>query len=315
MIIPSVAALAALLPAVAGTAQIAFQERPGELVITASGQPLATYVYADKEITRPYFAHVHVPSGVQITRHHPPIEGQDLTDHATFHPGIWLAFGDINGQDFWRIKAPVRHIKFVQPPRAAGATGTFVVENSYRRADKPDQVVCHEICRYTIKAQEDGYLLVSDSVFWAPEAFAFGDQEEMGLGVRVATPISVKSGGHMLDAAGRVDEKEIWSKSSAWCDYSGTIGGHQVGILLMPDPANFRPARFHARDYGLLAANPFGQKVFGAAQESRVTVQPGELFRLRFGVLLHATNGATMDLPAAYQSFLREIAAAPRPAP
>ena len=41
---------------------------------------------------------------MQVTRHHPPIEGQDRVDHGTFHPGIWMAFGDISGSDYWRLE-------------------------------------------------------------------------------------------------------------------------------------------------------------------------------------------------------------------
>ncbi len=97
--------------------EIAFREEPGQLVITAGAEPVATYCYRDKEITRPYFAHAHVPGGIQITRNHPPINGKDLVDHATFHPGIWLAFGDINGQDYWRIGTPVRHVRLCAASR------------------------------------------------------------------------------------------------------------------------------------------------------------------------------------------------------
>jgi hypothetical protein len=131
----------------------------------------------------------------------------------------------------------------------------------------------------------------------------------------VATPISVKSGGQIMDAAGRANEKEIWSKSAAWCDYSGVIDGRRVGILVMPDPENFRKSRFHARDYGLLAANPFGQKVFGETEESHVTVQPGESLMLRFGVLLHADADKELDRQAAYQDYLCRLSKLPRPQP
>ena len=292
---------------------IAFSERPGLVVVSAGGQPVATYVYGDKEISRPYFAHVCAPGGTQITRNHPPKEGKDLVDHATFHPGIWLAFGNLDGQDSWRLRAPVRHDRFVQPPQASGSDGSFVVQNSYCRSNDSDQVACQEICRYTISSGPDGYLLVSDSLFHSPKEFFFGDQEEMGLGVRVATPITVKSGGRIVDAAGRVNEKEIWGKSAPWCDYSVTIDGHRVGVLVMPDPANFRPARYHVRDYGLLVANPFGQKVFGDAPESRVTVSAGEPFRLRFGVLLYATTGENFDRQAAYKDFVSRLPELPRP--
>ncbi|MHC4178872.1 MAG: DUF6807 family protein, partial [Planctomycetota bacterium] len=81
---------------------IGFAREPGKLLIHVGGRPLATYVYADKQIPRPYFAHVRVPGGIQVTRNHPPDKEKDPTDHATYHPGIWMAFGDLSGSDYWR---------------------------------------------------------------------------------------------------------------------------------------------------------------------------------------------------------------------
>jgi len=40
-------------------------------------------VYQDAEIQRPFFANVHVPGGVPVTRPHPPRAGIDAVDHAT----------------------------------------------------------------------------------------------------------------------------------------------------------------------------------------------------------------------------------------
>jgi hypothetical protein len=38
------------------------------------------------------------------------------------------------------------------------------------------------------------------------------------------------------------------------------VDGRQIRLTLMTDPANFRPAWWHNRDYGLMVANPFGQE-------------------------------------------------------
>ena len=32
------------------------------------------------------------------------------------HPGVWLAFGDVNGEDFWRNKWRIEHAAFVAEP-------------------------------------------------------------------------------------------------------------------------------------------------------------------------------------------------------
>ena len=82
------------------------------------------------------------------------------------------------------------------------------------------------------------------------------------------------------------------------------------GMTIFCHPGNFRPSWFHARDYGLLVANPFGRRAFGKGGASKVIIKPGETFRLRYGVLLHAgTEGSRPDLEAAYADFI-ELAGA-----
>jgi hypothetical protein len=96
---------------------VAFENKSNSLPITIGGKLFATYVFDDGPTTRPFFKHIHAPDGSQVTRNHPPDPQKDLTDHATFHPGLWLAFGDLNGADFWRNKDRVRHVAFVDGPR------------------------------------------------------------------------------------------------------------------------------------------------------------------------------------------------------
>lgn len=299
---------------------VRFTEQPGALAISLGDQPLATYVYQDQGIPRPYFANVYLPGGPKVTRNHPPIAGQDDLDHGSganyFHPGIWLAFSDLNGNDYWRLKAAVRHEGFVEQPAGALGRGTFVVRNSYRQAGDPDRAVCTEVCRCTVLVQPSGYLLVSDSRFWSDDhELVFGDQEEMGLGLRVARPLAVKHGGRMLDSAGRVNEREIWGQEAAWCDDRGTIGDRRAGVMLLPDPANRLPSRFHARDYGFFAANPFGSQVFGEPEPRRTVIPRGQELRLRFGVLVH--SDPPDDLPstaALYRRAVDEMSALAPPA-
>jgi hypothetical protein len=95
--------------------------------------------------------------------------------------------------------------------------------------------------------------------------------------------------------------KNTWGQPAEWCDYSGTVDGQRVGILLMTDPANFRPSWWHNRDYGLMVANPFGQEAMKQGAKSSVTVQRGEPFRLRFGAAIH--QGPIEDVAAFYQPF------------
>jgi hypothetical protein len=98
----------------------------------------------------------------------------------------------------------------------------------------------------------------------------------------------------------------VWGNAADWCDYSGTMAGQHVGMTILCHPENFRPSWFHARDSGLLVANPFGRRAFGRGGASKVVVKPGEKLRLRFGVLIHShPPGSAPDLKQAYADYLR----------
>jgi hypothetical protein len=302
-------AVAATLPTAErpiAAADFAVQQKSECVIITDGGRPVATYVFRDDQIWRPYFAHVHAPGGIQVTRNHPPLPNVDATDHDTMHPGVWLAFGDLSGQDFWRNKARIEHERFSEPPTVREGQVTFTAENSLQTADGGE--ICNQTSRLTLAARPAGYLLIWEATFRSEHReIVFGDQEEMGLGIRVATPIAVKQGGTIVDALGRRNEREVWGNSADWCDCSGTIDGHHVGITTLCDPRNFRPSWLHARDYGALVVNPFGQQAFHKGPASKVVVKPGEAFRLRYGVLLHAgPPDAPPDLKAAYADFLSQ---------
>ncbi|MFO0923645.1 MAG: DUF6807 family protein [Pirellulales bacterium] len=274
-------------------------------------QSLASYVYRDAQITRPYWKDIRTPSGTLVSRNSPPNE-QDLADHPTMHTGIWLAFGDLGGEDYWRLKSTVKHVAFVESPKIEGDAIQFTVENEYLRSGGPVSV-CREICRYQLKIVPEGWLWTSQSRFQSPQAFAFGDQEEMGLGVRLATNIAVKKklGGRILDASGRVNT-DVWGQVADWCDYAGVLDAKHVGMTVMPSPNNPRPCRWHARDYGFMAANPFGNEVFRAGERLQTKVEPLQSMNLSFGVLIHEeTNESAYDPKAAYKRYGAKLSALP----
>jgi len=299
--------------ATATDAAITFQQEPGRLEILADGQPFAVYVYEDEEILRPYFCDIKAPNGIQVTRTNPPDPEIDKNndDHAAFHPGIWLAFGDIGGEDFWRNKARVRHVRFEKSPEE-GKTGRFAVVNAYETSGDTPKMLCEETCEYTVTAMNEERRVLIKSHFRATEdGVAFGDQEEMGLGVRMATPLTVKHGsGTIHNSAGGINEDGTWGKQADWCAYSGVIDEQCVGIMLMSSPDNFRPCWFHTRDYGLMVANPFGKKAMTAPKDRSVPpdatpLTAGEYFILEFAVCVFNCNSLKeTDYTSIYASFI-----------
>ena len=282
------------------------ESRQDRLVITHNSQPVAHYVFHDTNIFRPYFAHVRTLDGIQVTRRHPPEPGNDPVDHATMHPGIWLAFGDISGQDFWRNQATIRHERFTSAPVAGESKLAFATESAMIATN--GETLARLNSSFTFAALRDGYLLTWDAVFTpATEGFTFGDQEEMGFGIRVATPISEKNGGLVKNSDAVIGAKNAWGKTAAWCDYSGILSNRLVGLTVMPDPDNFRHSWFHSRDYGLLAANPFGRKAFTKGEISRVPVARNGAFHLCFAAFIHSTpTNEPPDIANAFRAFTKQ---------
>jgi hypothetical protein len=279
------------------------EQRDDRFVISRAGAAVAHYVFKDAKILRPYFAHVHTPDGIQVTRNHPPIAGTDPTDHDTMHPGIWLAFGDISGQDFWRNKATIRHERFTSAPVAKESKLTFAAESTLIATN--GDALAKLNSQFTFAWLTNAFLLTWDAeITPTADGFYFGDQEEMGFGVRVATLISEKNSGVIQTSEGLKGAKATWGRSAMWSDYSGVISNRTVGVMLVPDPKNFRPSGFHNRDYGLMVANPFGRKAFAKGEPSTVSVKRGETFHLRFTAFIHSTaTNDPPDLNAAYTAI------------
>jgi putative membrane-bound dehydrogenase-like protein len=279
-----------------------FTENADRLVIAHSGQPVVEFVYRDEKILRPYFANFHAPGGVKATRNHPPVAGVDATDHDTMHPGLWLAFGDINGTDFWRNKGRMEHVRFTEPPVLRDGGLFFATECRLRAPD--GQTLSSLTNRFTLTSRTNAWILVWDATFHAGDkGLTFGDQEEMGFGARVATAITEKNGGAITSSAGLKTAKTTWGQPAEWCDYSGNVDGHGFGVTLMADPGNFRPSWWHNRDYGVFVANPFGREAMKQGAKSAVSVNRGELFHLRFGAVIHSGSGFNPALAA--QEVLR----------
>jgi len=265
-------------------------EQSDRVIVLHGARPVADFVFGDPRILRPYLANLHAPDGTQASRSHPPIPGTDATDHDTMHPGLWLAFGDISGVDFWRNKGRMEHVGFVEPPTLREGRLGFITES--RLITPEGKQLCQLVTRLGFRALTNAWRIDWEAMFRSDAGdFSFGDQEEMGFGARVATAITEKSGGVVTSSSGLRGAGPTWGQEAEWCDYSGLVGGKPVGITLVPDIRNFRVSWWHNRDYGVFVANPFGRAAMKQGLSSVVTVRRGEGFRLRFTAFIHAGDG------------------------
>ncbi|MEL6108779.1 MAG: PVC-type heme-binding CxxCH protein [Planctomycetota bacterium] len=275
-----------------------FQDSGDELNIHFGEQQIATYLKRHPMLTRRALVNVTTPNGFQLTRNFPPRTPEDVDPgyraekgiiHPVMHPGIWISFGDVDGNDYWRLQSRVIFDRFTETPSGDRETGRFSAVN--RLLDKTGQrEVCRETTRYLFERVPEGMLLVLDAEYVSDEqGFYFGDQEESGLAIRVASPIRVQGGsGTIVNDRGEENGAQVWGKEAKWFDYFGTMSGDEVGILVVPDPQNPRPSWLHARDYGVVVTNPFPKQPKERREPYvKTPIEKGERFRLRYAILFH----------------------------
>lgn len=291
-----------------------------------AGKELATRYHIEKTLPRPFFWPVHAPGGTETTRAWPvgkALEGEK-TDHP-HHRSVWFCHGDviaeglqlktklkgIEGVDFWTEGKGHGNIVCtgVSEPKVEGGKGSVVTTNEWRTTE--GDKVLDETRKIVFYNFGKAYLIVLDiDLFASAYPITFGDTKEGSMAIRVYPQITAASGkGKMQNADGKINEKQCWGFKSAWCDYSGKVGDNVVGIAILDDPANPSAACWHARDYGLMAANPFGraESKFPAVKGSKqlVHLNKGEHLRLRYGVLVHLGDASGGQVAEYFERFVK----------
>ena len=265
-----------------------------KLTINLGKQPIATYLIDDPILTRRGLINIKSPSGIPITR---PFPAPKNEDHSNMHPGIWLSYGWIDGNDYWRLKSKVKFENFLQEPTSNKKNALFSVRNRYLNEDSTE-TVCIEDSTYNFSLHPKGILLeISATYFNDEREFAFGDQEESGLALRMAKSLTVEFGkGRILNNTGDLNGKGTWGKPFKWIDYSGIHDEKRIGLLLIPSNKNKMESWAHSRDYGVLVANPFPKQ----PQERRepyvkTLIKKGEKLKMQYRILIHENQKGQFD--------------------
>jgi hypothetical protein len=119
----------------------------------------------------------------------------------------------------------------------------------------------------------------------APETFT--DASGRATTVKVLDNTGVT--GSYTSSEGKTGDA-VWGTRGKWTMLTGQIGKEGVTLAILDHPNNFGfPTHWHARGYGLFAANPIGQKALteGKQPATNLTLEPGQsaTFRYRFLIL------------------------------
>jgi hypothetical protein len=299
-------------------AQIEFENVKGDHVaITIDGQPFSNFFYGPM-YAKPYLAPLRAASGLVVTRRWPMDNAEgDSHDHP-HHKGLFIGYGDINGVNFWETEADSKASG--DNPKAKGTialasvgdmkpgkkSGSIAMTFNW---DAPDKgTVLQEERVITVGAAKDIRIVDVDSTFTARTDAKFSDTKEGFFAIRVADSIAGKNGGLMTNSEGAQTEKNVWGKRADWVDYDGSVDGQKVGIVIFDNPANLHhPPRWHSRDYGLFAVNPFGAKEFDpAAAAGGYSMRAGEQLRFRYRVVMHPGDFSKKKIAEMYAAYAKK---------
>ncbi len=231
------------------------------LRIDINGKLFSEYVTHAKQ--RPFLYPLIGPSGENLARPWPKADGSEEKEHP-HHRGLWFTHGGINGTDFWadgEKSGSIVHSGFSEV-KAEGSTGSFVAKAKW--VPPGADAVLDDERHIAITALAEGAVQIDFSLALTASAgdVTFTDTKEGSMAIRVCPSLSMKgegAQGHILTSEG-VTDKKAWGTRAKWVAFHGPDPkGNAVTITMLDHPTNFRaPTYWHARDYGLFAANPFG---------------------------------------------------------
>lgn len=294
--------------------QIKEQKEGKKIDVLYNGKLLTAYRY-DDSIMKPFLYPINTVGGVTVTRGYPiaPVAG-DRTDHP-HHTGIWMNYESVNGLDFWNNStaiAPekrnaygtIRHDKLIEKREGSDKASLTVTANWHR----PDgHVLINEKTTYTFSVQNNRFLIDRQSTLTATsQDVVFKDVKDGFIAIRVARELEMpsKEPGVFIDAQGNKTEvpvnnngvsgmyygsngkkgDSLWSTKGDWAILTGIKNGKNVTIAIIDHPSNIGyPTYWHARGYGLFAANPLGRKIFSNGKEDlNFTLKPNTSTRFQY---------------------------------
>lgn len=308
--------------------QVVKDAKANKININIGGKPFTTFLYPDtleKSVLYP----IHAANGTVVTRGFPmnPKPG-DPTDHP-HHLGLWFNFENVNGLDFWNNSYAIPKDKKSQYgwiktdkilETKSGSKGLLSYHANW--TNQKNEILLEETTRFEFTGNEHQRIIDRITTLKANTEVTFNDAKDGMLGLRLAHELQiptdkdekftddkgnvtiVKGGtdkipnGNYITSEGKTGN-DAWSTRGKWCKVYGKMGSDSVSITIIDHPKNINyPTFWHARGYGLFAANPLGEKIFTNGKSAKnLKLQRGESVTFRYRIVID--NGS--KTPSAMQ--------------
>lgn len=293
------------------------QEKDKSTINVFIGNSLFTsFIYPDS-LAKPVLYPIFSQNGAMLTRGYPmyPMAG-DPTDHP-HHLGLWLNFENVNGLDFWNnsfaipadrksMYGSIKTDRIIK--KEDGAKGALAYHANW--LDWKNNVLLEETTQYEFSGSGNQRIVDRVTILKANMDVQFTDAKDGLLGLRVAHELQISSKkdgvftddkgnvtvvkantdalatGNYITSAGREGDS-AWSTRAVWCKMFGKMKNDSISISIIDHPSNINyPTFWHARGYGLFAANPLGEKVFTGGKSARnLKLKKGESVRFVYRVV------------------------------
>ncbi|HSB26627.1 MAG TPA: PmoA family protein [Pyrinomonadaceae bacterium] len=308
--------------------------------VSIDGQPFTSYIWSEK-LKVPVLYPLRTAQGTIVTRGFPlePRAGERV-DHP-HHVGLWFNYGNVNGVDFWNNSSAL-------PPEQQQKMGRVIHRRIVRTSDGKDRGELAVEMDWlmpdgeTVLRESTTFVFHSSAKLRAVDRITtltaqskrvvFMDNKEGMLGMRVRRELEQPSNEPLVftDSAGRATSVKVldntgvsglyrssdgktgdavWGTRARWTMLSGKVNQESITLVIFDHPKNVGfPTYWHARGYGLFAANPLGQEVFSNGGEKlNFSLEPKQSATFRYRVLILSNSATSDQVEAQYRQFVSEV--------
>jgi Family of unknown function (DUF6807) len=301
-----------------GNQAVEFHRADDKIEILVGGRLFTTYHF-EADVAKPYFQPLRSARGTVVTRDFPignTIPPEHLHDKSLepHQRPMYFGHGNIDGVDFWGEAAFPRYssdtvfgktlLRKIEDLQAGPNQG--VLRASFDLVEPGGRVIAQEDQAYSFRGDENSRIVDCEFTLIANGGadLTIGDTKEGTFGLRLAPELNSPPG-HIVNSEG-AEGQNVWGKRADWVDYYGTVDGEDVGVAILDSPKSFRhPTYWHARPYGLAAANPFGIREFtnDPEQDGSWTIPQKKSVTFRYRVIIHHGDTRQAAIAEAYQQY------------